>query len=177
MKQNEEQIVLNFRDYTIHIDRKLERAIISFNGTEPINDDECVVETMNMTLSKKEILTIASCIDTSFANFAVGDKKVSICSDFDVFIDNVDRAIKIPAQEIRDIAKYFIKSKELMNEGNTTQDIYNNILNSNSNNPAGEIVKPIEAAAPQPKPKQSIYDSIVDIINKESKGGTDNESK
>lgn len=177
MKDNNETIVLNFRDYTALIDKDLERVNISSNHTELINNDESGVETVNMTFSKKEILTIAGCIDTSFARFEVGSKEVNISSDFDVFIDEVDRGIKIPAQEIREIAKYFIESGDIMKESSTTQDIYNSIINSNGNKPAGEIVKPIEAAGQQPKKVQSLYDAIVDMIDKESKGGTDNESK
>lgn len=92
-------------------------------------------------------------------------------------IDEIDKGIKIPTKEIFTIVKCLKEITDIMNESSTTQDIYNTILNSNSNNPAGEIIKPIEATGQQPKSKLSVYDSIINAINKESKGGTDNESK
>lgn len=167
MKQNEETIVLNFRDYIVYIDKALREITISSND----------IYAVSIVLSEIEILDIALGITDSISKFKVGNKEISLSSDNCVFIDEIDKGIKIPTKEIFTIVKCLKEITDIMNESSTTQDIYNTILNSNSNNPAGEIIKPIEATGQQPKSKLSVYDSIINAINKESKGGTDNESK
>ena len=61
-----------------------------------------------------------------------------------------------------------------MNESNATQNIYNRLINANSNNPAKETVKPIENIGQQTVKTQSIYDKIIDTMKQETKGENEN---
>ncbi len=167
MKENDETRILKFRDYVVYIDEALRKITISSND----------IYAVSIVLSHAEILEIALGILAGISKFKVGNMEINLSSDDCAFIDEVDKGIKIPTKEIFTIVEYLKKSWDIMNESNTTQDIYNKVINANGNNPAGEIVKPIEAAGQKPKPKQSVFDTIIDTINKESKGGTDNESK
>lgn len=167
MSNNDETIVLTFQDYTAYIDKELEVVTISSND----------IYNVNLVLSKAEILNITECLNSSYLKFKIGNKEINLSSDGYMFIDEIDKGIKIPITEIREIAQYFIEREGIMTESNNTQNIYNKIMSLDSSKFADKIVKPIEAAGQKPKPKQSVFDSIIDTINKESKGGTDNESK
>lgn len=167
MSNNDETIVLTFQDYIAYIDKELEVVTISSND----------IYTVNLVLSKAEILSITKYLNSNCLKFKTGNKEINLSSDGYMFIDEIDKGIKIPVTEIMEIAQYFMEREDIMTESNSTQNIYNKIMSLGSNKPADKIVKPIEAAGQQLKTKQSIYDSIINTIDKESKGATDNESK
>lgn len=167
MKENDETIVLSFLDYTAYIDKELEVVTISSND----------IYTVNLVLSKAEILNITKCLNSNCLKFKIGNKEINLSSDGYMFIDEIDKGIKIPVTEIMEIAQYFMERENIMTESNSTQNIYNKIMSLGSSKPADKIVKPIAAAGQQLKTKQSLFDTIIKTIDKESKGATDNESK
>ena len=71
MKQNEETIVLNFRDYIVYIDKALREITISSND----------IYAVSIVLSEIEILDIALGITDSISKFKVGNKEISLSSD------------------------------------------------------------------------------------------------
>lgn len=74
---------------------------------------------------------------------------------------------------------YINEDEELakLKESNQTQEIYNKIINSDTNKPTEKIAKPIETVGQQPKKTKSIYDSIINTIKNETKGINDNGNK
>lgn len=174
---NDKIVVLYFEKHAIFINNELESIIISPNNTQDVKGNECIVETINITMSKEEILTISECLDSNFSRFNVGNIEINILDDY-VFVYTDYKEIKISVKEIKVIVKYLIESEGIkMNESNNTQDIYNKIVSLDSSKPTEKIAKPIETVGQPPKKIQSIYDTVIDTMKQETKGENENGTK
>lgn len=148
-----------------------------------INKEEVTISTLfglpfDATISRVDMLKIAKFFREDHqhgsSTLKLDNVIFAIYPDW-VIIDNGGRIVSMRPEMFAKIVDYIEESEEkTMNESNATQNIYNKIINANSNKPTEEIVKPIEAVEQQPKKVQSIYDTIIDTMKQETKGGNKN---
>ncbi|MCI8795117.1 MAG: hypothetical protein HFI73_07105 [Bacilli bacterium] len=147
-----------------------------------ISKDEITISSLyddfvDVTLNRIEMLKIAKFIREDYPNrstLSLDNITFKINPNW-MIISRGKNLVTIRPEMFCKIVDYIEEHEQpQMNESNTTQDIYNFIINS-TNNPtgAGEVIKPISVEQ-QPKKIQSIYDTIIDTMKQETKGENEN---
>lgn len=149
-----------------------------------ISKDEITISSLeedfiDVTINRIEILKISKFIREDYPNrsklnldnitFEVNPNWVTIKSGNNQVVMRPEMFIKI--------VKYIDEREGTpMNESSSTQNIYNKVINLDTTTSTEKLQKPIKTTG-KPIKKPNIYDSIMDAINSDTKGGNSNDNK
>lgn len=166
--------------YVIEVDGEITLNLV--NHLAFINKEEITISSLygdyiDITLTKIDMLKVSKFIREDYPNLStlnLGNITFEINQNW-VIIKSGKNQIEIRPEMFDKIIKYVEEREEnKMSESNVTQDIYNKIINSNSNKPVEKVVKPNETEVKTSVNSKSIYDVIVDTISQETKGENKN---
>jgi len=139
-------------------------------------------ELYNVTLTKSDISDI-SYMFTKYKNHYFHCNGIEIVITLNwVTLTSENKKVAIRPEMFDKIIKYIEEGEQsIMNENNITYDIYNRIINAtasqNNNKPVEASPKPIEADVKPSINSKSIYDNVMDTLENQVKGETDNGTK
>ncbi|MCM1370813.1 MAG: hypothetical protein NC181_02855 [Clostridium sp.] len=167
--------------YVIEVDGEITLNLVTHLAF--LNKDEVTISSLygdfvDITLTKIDMLKISKFIREDYPNRSIL-KLDNISFEINpnwVIITNGDKKIEIRPEMFEKITKHIEEREEkIMESSNLTQEVYNKIINataSQNNKPTEEMAKPIETVGQQKK--QSLYDTIINTMKQETKGGNGN---
>lgn len=154
---------------------------MAYINKEKITISNVYGELTDMTLNRNEMSEITAFIKNVYPTNSTLDlnKKTFEINPNWVIIKSEDKQVEIRPEMFIKIVNCFEESEErLMNESNLTQKIFNELTKSNNNQSNGKtserLGKIIATNSTQPKTNKSVYDNVVDTINKSNLGGNEN---
>lgn len=158
-------------------------VIINDKAPNDVTIYELGEELYNITLTKSDISDI-SYMFTKYKYHYLHCNGINITFNPNwVTFTSENNKVAIRPEMFDKIIKYIENGEQsIMNENNITYDIYNKIIGADNNNqsnnkPIEAAPKPIEAGVKPPINSKSIYDSVMDTLENQVKGATDNETK
>lgn len=163
------ELILNLINHLVYINKE-GTTISSVYG-----------ELTDITFNRNEMSEITAFIKNVYpANTTLDlNKKTLEINPNWVIIKSKDKKVEIRPELFHKIVNCFEESEErLMNESNLTQKIFNELTNSNNNQSndktSEKLEKTITPNSTQPKTNKTVFDNVVDTINKSNLGGNEN---